>query len=164
MESKIELKTRKQWEKHLGKARETPGVLRMKTFLESQAKILESMERSVRSDKTASAPHSADTLKTPSKKVFQPWLSKPKAVASPTTISIPDTKPAPGAAPYAGTCPCCAPPHRIFKCNLFRGKTVGEKKNIVIAKRLCFNCFGPHNLQACPSKMNCWKCRNKHHT
>ena len=41
---------------------------------------------------------------------------------------------------------------------------VAARKSILLQKRLCFNCTGPHNGNNCHSKITCQKCKQKHHT
>ncbi|XP_070155817.1 uncharacterized protein [Polyergus mexicanus] len=38
------------------------------------------------------------------------------------------------------------------------------RRNIVIDRRLCFNCLGRHNALACQNSKRCRECGNKHHT
>lgn len=57
---------------------------------------------------------------------------------------------------------CDATEHRSFNCpNVVN---VAERWSILLPKRLCFNCTGPHKAKSCCSKMACRKCSKKYHT
>ena len=57
---------------------------------------------------------------------------------------------------------CDSPEHKSFNCtNLVN---LAERRSILLRKRLCFNCTGPHKAENCRSKMACQKCNKKHHT
>ena len=42
--------------------------------------------------------------------------------------------------------------------------SVAERWSILLQKRLCFNCTGPHKVDYCRSKITCGKCKKKNHT
>ena len=57
---------------------------------------------------------------------------------------------------------CEATDHKSFNCtNVI---DVGTRRSILLQKRLCFNCTGPHKAEHCRSKMTCQTCNQKHHT
>lgn len=65
----------------------------------------------------------------------------------------------------ASKCYFCPEEHRTFTCPLFNSKSVQERKNLVIAKKLCFNCLNKqHNVNACTSKFSCKTCSLRHHS
>ncbi|XP_076482649.1 uncharacterized protein LOC143304844 [Bombus vancouverensis nearcticus] len=61
-------------------------------------------------------------------------------------------------------CPICHGPHKIWRCNTFRTKTIDER--ILAAEEIsaCTNCLLPgHKLQHCTSG-SCRICDQRHHT
>ena len=57
---------------------------------------------------------------------------------------------------------CDATEHKSFNCT--NVLNLAERRSILLRKRLCFNCTGPHKAENCSSKMACQKCNKKHHT
>lgn len=57
---------------------------------------------------------------------------------------------------------CDATGHKSFNCT--KVVNLAERRSILLQKRLCFNCTGPHKAENCCSKMTCQKCNKKHHT
>lgn len=46
----------------------------------------------------------------------------------------------------------------------FQKKSPGERKEFAEAHNLCLNCFGRHQLAACPFKRSCAACKQRHHS
>lgn len=61
-------------------------------------------------------------------------------------------------------CDYCGEDHYIVTCPKFRDLTPELRHKAVVAQKLCFNCFGHHNLHACGSSHSCKTCGLKHHT
>ena len=60
-------------------------------------------------------------------------------------------------------CYCESKSHKALSCDKVRD--VGERKKILAAKRLCFNCTGSkHRAADCKSTTVCRNCKRKHHT
>ena len=58
---------------------------------------------------------------------------------------------------------CESKNHKANVCDTV--KDVGERKKILVAKRLCFNCTGArHRASECKSHISCRNCERKHHT
>lgn len=57
---------------------------------------------------------------------------------------------------------CEATEHKSFNCT--NVVDVGTRRSILLPKRLCFNCTGPHKAEHCCSKMTCQTCNQKRHT
>ncbi|XP_011859361.1 PREDICTED: uncharacterized protein LOC105556858 [Vollenhovia emeryi] len=49
-------------------------------------------------------------------------------------------------------------------CPEFKTKSANDRKSVVEANRLCFNCFGNHPMAKCQSTKNCMTCKSRHHT
>ena len=48
-------------------------------------------------------------------------------------------------------CPACLGQHGLWKCEKFKGLSIGERGQIVLSKRLCFKCLnGGHFKDRCP--------------
>eukprot|EP00794_Sanderia_malayensis_P016265 gene16265-biopygen13818 len=53
--------------------------------------------------------------------------------------------------------------HKSGECD--RVTSIAERKKILSSKRLCFNCTGSkHRASECHSKIDCQKCKGRHHT
>lgn len=52
----------------------------------------------------------------------------------------------------------------IVSCLKFRDMSARNRRQVVVNKRLCFNCLWRHNAKDCRSKVTCKKCASKHHT
>ncbi|XP_025265425.1 uncharacterized protein LOC112638264 [Camponotus floridanus] len=64
----------------------------------------------------------------------------------------------------SSTCAACKEKHSIMQCSTFKAKTAAERKGLVEANRLCFNCLGNHYLAKCQSSKTCFTCKARHHT
>ena len=65
----------------------------------------------------------------------------------------------------AKLCPCCSKMHRLWKCSIFKEKSVKQRKEFLKQERLCFNCLNPgHRVAHCSSKISCLKCNKRHNT
>ena len=61
------------------------------------------------------------------------------------------------------TCPTCKGEHEIWKCPVFKEKSVEERRSFVQTERLCFKCLRPgHRMYQCRWKGNCKKCGKSH--
>jgi hypothetical protein len=62
------------------------------------------------------------------------------------------------------TCPICKGSHRIWKCDIFKTKSVSERFKIVKAASLCTNCLRKgHSMQDCNAR-SCFMCGEWHNT
>ncbi|XP_064639799.1 uncharacterized protein LOC135495265 [Lineus longissimus] len=64
-------------------------------------------------------------------------------------------------------CTLCDETYRLFKCQKFSNLSLNEKRNLVRAQRLCYNCLGPgHTSKDCQSQARCRvkDCGANHHT
>ncbi|XP_025262627.1 uncharacterized protein LOC112637358 [Camponotus floridanus] len=64
----------------------------------------------------------------------------------------------------SSTCAACKEKHSIMQCSTFKAKTAAERKGLVEANRLCFNCLDNHYLAKCQSSKTCFTCKARHHT
>jgi hypothetical protein len=62
-------------------------------------------------------------------------------------------------------CPLCESEHDLEECNEFMNKTLDEKRSFLMAKYICFSCFGSnHQSRDCTNKRTCNKCKRQHPT
>lgn len=62
------------------------------------------------------------------------------------------------------TCPICKGSHRIWRCDIFKAKSVNRRLKDVKAASLCTNCLKEgHSMQDCFSR-SCRTCRKRHNT
>lgn len=62
----------------------------------------------------------------------------------------------------ASKCSLCNGDHYITRG--FASKSVIERRELVNAKRLCYNCLGSHQLSECRTQKRCRVCNGHHHT
>ncbi|XP_046422348.1 uncharacterized protein LOC124180644 [Neodiprion fabricii] len=62
------------------------------------------------------------------------------------------------------SCACCKGNHYIAFCSTFRDKSLDQRREVVSAKKLCFNCLGPHQQKDCRSNKTCRVCNGRHHS
>ena len=52
-------------------------------------------------------------------------------------------------------CPCCGKFHGLWRCDIFKLKSIEDKRTFLKQERLCFNCFNAgHRAAQCNSKYN----------
>ena len=62
-------------------------------------------------------------------------------------------------------CICCNEFHRIWKCSLFKSKTISDRRKYAKDQSLCFNCLlVGHHASSCRVKISCRRCHRKHNT
>ncbi|XP_049283815.1 uncharacterized protein LOC125764036 [Anopheles funestus] len=63
-------------------------------------------------------------------------------------------------------CPlACTDAHLLRNCPVFIAKDVQQRRDIVITKHLCWNCFsGTHQVKSCKSDYSCRTCHQRHNT
>ena len=61
-------------------------------------------------------------------------------------------------------CVYCQQSHFIVACPQFKELPPSQRRTLVLAKNLCFNCLGKHAAKNCQSKIRCKKCNQLHHT
>ncbi|XP_011311719.1 uncharacterized protein [Fopius arisanus] len=62
------------------------------------------------------------------------------------------------------SCAFCEEPHFIANCKKFTDLTPAQRNDVVVSKRLCFNCLGPHLVAKCKCVKTCFTCNRRHHT
>lgn len=62
-------------------------------------------------------------------------------------------------------CPSCSKAHHLEKCPEFKGKTLEQRRDVVLSQGLCFGCFKKGHLSSgCRSRMKCEQCGKLHPT
>jgi hypothetical protein len=135
MTSKLDTETRKQWEFH------QPGTTLQKAeelfaFVDARARALESVINMKVSDHAAK---NAD----PRARRTQNYLAADGKLC----------------------CAVCMGEHQVYFCSDFRGKEGKARRDVIQAKRLCYNCLQPgHGVSTCPSQRSCRHCGKRHHS
>ena len=65
------------------------------------------------------------------------------------------------------TCWLCNDKHKLHQCEMFKSKSLPEKKVIVEKERFCWNCLAEgHQIKECKSNVKCriTNCGKRHHT
>lgn len=66
------------------------------------------------------------------------------------------------------SCPMCDLPHALYRCEVFKSKSVRDRGEFVKRKRICFNCISStkHTSRSCKSTVRCRipGCGKPHHT
>ncbi|XP_070171154.1 uncharacterized protein [Polyergus mexicanus] len=145
---RLDPSTREAWEVKLGSTTDPPSYKDIRTFLTGRARAMESMEFGTLSVSPSDNPASPALRHS----------SKPSTATAHVAISPPS-----GNSETSG-CALCSGPHYIVSCPRFRDMSPHLRRNIVIDRRLCFNCLGRHNALACQNSKRCRDCGNKHHT
>ena len=138
--------TRLDWEKSLGRTSVVPNLDRVKSFLQGQALIYESVERT---NKSSTASH------TESKKAKGNASLQVSMNASSTKEGGAKGKP-------SYKCYFCKEEHSIYKCPKFQQKSVSDRRIFVIQNKRCVNCLGAHPSKECKSKFKCKECSARH--
>ena len=88
-----------------------------------------------------------------------PFNDKGKGLKGPSQVTAHVTN-------ISGKCFACNKlKHGTAYCQIFKQKSVSEKRNFVLSHSLCFNCLkGGHTVKQCPSHYSCQWCGKKHHT
>lgn len=132
----LDVESVKEWEKSLGASSEAPSFADFEKFLLGRILTLEAFERT-----------------TTSRKPQQANSSRSFGNARIHTAAVSEQK-----------CALCSSSHYISSCPKYLGKTLDQRREVVISKNLCFNCLGPHQLKACRSAKRCRFCRKPHHS
>lgn len=136
---KLDVKSNKLWEAHLGSAKKPPSWKQFHDFLFSRMSSLQSFEKSHQKGILQS-------IKQLSAKVHH----QSKFTESPSD--------------YKANCVLCKEDHYIAFCPKYSSKSIQQKLDIVSKYKLCFNCLGNHRVSKCRVTKRCQKCGNKHHT
>ncbi|XP_029171327.1 uncharacterized protein LOC114940743 [Nylanderia fulva] len=134
----LDAETRREWESSLGKSAEPPSYDMLREFLQEQLMTLEVLQ---------------STRPGPSSKP----LEKSNRAARTSHVGSKGSDP-------SRSCPLCKKDHFIAYCELYKRKTVAEKKKAINAHQRCWNCLGRHLLADCTSSKVCMKCSGKHHS
>lgn len=134
---RLDTPAREAWELQAGKSRVPPTFADLRHFIGNRARALEGAELG----RTASGTGSGATSK--------PSGSRVHAVT---------------AADSSKACGLCQERHYIGSCAKFRQLSNEARRAEVGRLRLCFNCLGKHNVNACQITTRCKECDRKHHT
>ncbi|XP_055522611.1 uncharacterized protein LOC129716800 [Wyeomyia smithii] len=145
---KLDSATLRAWEEHASKL-ETITYNTFVEFLYQQVRILQTVSSEIQ--------HRSQM--TPAKVAGPNALlerSFPRTVAHPAVSNSRLDPP---------NCHSCSEKHLLVQCPTFQNLTVGQRRELVSQKRLCWNCFNSsHIARNCDSKYRCRNCHEQHHT
>lgn len=136
MTRKLDAESLKRWEDTLGAQSNPPSFNDFETFLLGRIYTLEALERSLSRKQSPNSP-----------------ASRPSAGARAYTATSVEQK-----------CSLCSANHYLSSCPKYLEKTSEQRREIIVSKRLCFNCLGPHAVKACRNTKRCRTCSKPHHT
>ncbi|XP_046601937.1 uncharacterized protein LOC124295559 [Neodiprion lecontei] len=138
---KLDPASLEEWEKSVSEKLEPPTFAELKAFLIGRIHTLEAVEQAHAHNQIAtSKPHSSQ------------GRSNLQTTMSHTAQS------------KEQSCACCKGNHYIAFCSTFRDKSLDQRREVVSAKKLCFNCLGPHQQKDCRSNKTCRVCNGRHHS
>lgn len=117
-----------------------PSWCHLKEFLEKRRKALSAM------------PVAKGSIKTEQKAPSQSGRSNSKPVNS-FVANQSNAK-----------CPMCSMSHWLNQCDAFKLLDISQRSRKVNEFKLCYNCFGAHEIKNCTSKFTCRHCDKKHHS
>ncbi|XP_046601938.1 uncharacterized protein LOC124295560 [Neodiprion lecontei] len=127
-----------EWEKSVSEKLEPPTFAELEAFLIGRIDTLEAVEQAHAHNQIAtSKPHSSQ------------GRSNLQTTRSHTAQS------------KEQSCACCKGNHYIAFCSTFRNKSLDQRREVVSAKKLCFNCLGPQ--KDCRFNKTCRVCNGRHH-
>ncbi|RLU24048.1 hypothetical protein DMN91_004257 [Ooceraea biroi] len=137
MVGRLDIDSREAWELQQGAITEPATFAELEEFLDGRTRALEMITQTT-SDQTSRP-------------------AKPSTKAKPTARAH-------AAITSSSKCALCNEEHYIARCPGFSAKSVTDRREIVNAKRLCFNCLGAHKLSECRTLKRCRICQGQHHT
>ncbi|XP_046402966.1 uncharacterized protein LOC124168742 [Ischnura elegans] len=148
-ERRLDPQTRRDWEIKLENSTAPPTNEMLKNFLKTKIMSLDSLE-SCGNKQSSGSPKGMQQRRQFHEKSGS-YKSKSFHMGGSTVMKNP-------------LCALCGRSHWLAYCETFRDKSVEQRKEFVLSKNLCFNCFGQHVLRNCISKKRCQVCHKKHHT
>ena len=134
------------WENKLGSSSAMPSFEQLTSFLCDRARAQERLEST---QTKSSATHPPRVL--PMKSNQQPNRSHVAATARTANSN-------------QYPCDMCGKDHYIVSCPDFVTLSPSMRVKQVVKHKLCYNCFGHHNVPQCNSKRVCKICDCQHHT
>lgn len=141
LSSKLDSKTRLDWETSLKASSEIPELQTLVDFLENRLQALQTF--------TNSEGFLAEVRQV-DQRGSQP---KPKTRIAAATYTKGNS--------MSQKCALCAQAHQLCKCGRFLSMDLAGKQDLVRSKKLCANCLGSGHFRAkCPSSGRCrtWRC------
>ncbi|XP_050685659.1 uncharacterized protein LOC126980084 [Leptidea sinapis] len=141
--SRLDVESHKQWENQVSMlTEELPTWSQLVDFLEARFRSLEMIDSGKQTVKTS----------------FQPKKQITKTKSFHTAVQQESKKP-------DTLCALCGDNHYLNLCKQFGKQTTQQRRELVQAKGLCFNCMQPtHVVNKCRQSTCCKKCGRRHHT
>ncbi|XP_076301460.1 uncharacterized protein LOC143219342 [Lasioglossum baleicum] len=138
---KLDSRSRKAWELHLGNTSQCPKFSELDTFLKSRVRALRTIEQSISEEASGTLANSG---------------AKSNRVRA-TSLH--------GAAVAKSVCELCKAHHTLGQCSSFKSKSAAQRFDFVKETNRCVNCLSPHHAtRKCTSSYNCTICNKRHHT
>ena len=145
--NKLDVQTRKEWERSLNGSTQIPPLEDLFKFLEAKIRTLETIY-----DQTDSSPNIS---------LFKPKTSQQQNKVKNYSRRYANTIPT----NMDSNCPCCNKRHLLFKCFKFSALPSTEKRDFLNSKRICRHCLNPgHFSNHCRVASRCQVCQQSHHT
>ncbi|XP_043285562.1 uncharacterized protein [Venturia canescens] len=139
---RLDPETREAWELRTGQSKVPPSFTTLREFLGHRARALEGAGVGTIST-PKSGPGKESTQRNTSSRVY--------AATS-------------GGGTTSQACAFCQEKHYVAVCPKFRQLSPEARRGEVQRLKLCFNCLGRHNVNACNIATRCKECGRKHHT
>ncbi|XP_076667997.1 uncharacterized protein LOC143368801 [Andrena cerasifolii] len=138
---KLDQQSRREWETQLGAQATPPTFAELKAFIKNRITTVGALEGGKakcqaegRTTKAAGSQRSAKVLQVTKTNRSQ------------------------------DSCGLCGANHFVLFCDLYKSKTVRERREALLTAKLCYNCLGRHQVKDCGSEKRCQLCNGKHHT
>ena len=83
---------------------------------------------------------------------------------SPRRTSSPPSTAMSGSQSEVKSCVCCAAPHFVENCRVFKGLSAADRADVARRSGLCYSCLDQgHTTSTCTRKKSCATCKRDHH-
>lgn len=147
VQTKMDEKTRVEWEDYLGGATEIPKYNILMKFLETQFRILEGSNDNRNENEQVNNIQQVTLTNTNN----QQRQNKTQANQNTNFQSNKNEK-----------CKLCSENHWILQCSQFLDWTPIQRKNYALQNNICIVCLHSHEKGQCRSKYKCKKCNGAH--
>ncbi|XP_034936411.1 uncharacterized protein [Chelonus insularis] len=154
--SKLEQPLRESWELERSRSRSPTTLDSLLNFISTRARAMESAQDAARQAK-----------RWPTPVITKKSRSQQQSNRQQTTHSQTNRASRHGAQKRQADSPrdqCSSLDHYLVDCKSFVGLSQQDRYKLVLAARLCFNCFGHHSIQVFQSEKRCSTCNLKHHS
>lgn len=149
VETKMDERTRTEWETHLGGSTDLPKYRILFAFLETQFRILNSCTNNSEESKT-SLPNTKSSVQ-----------NKTQSIKN-TESNVSHKNKSNNSANFNERCPLCQENHWLLMCQKFIEMQPNQRKEYAIANSICIVCLKIHEKDKCKSNYRCKLCLGAH--